>query len=100
MPQGRDERITMEPDLQRKYRAVRGQFLLQQQQFTTLRQRFYRIECAWCHRHIGWKPKRGVVPGETSHGICPACTANLLRQTHALKEALAGATRLTSYRAR
>jgi len=80
MPQGRDERITMYRDLQRKYRTLREQFLTWQQQFTTLRQRFYRIECAWCQRRIGWKPKLGVVPGETSHGICAPCAADLLKR--------------------
>ena|SRR5215471_1239575 len=95
MPQDRDERITPYRDLQRTSQALREHFLRLQQQFLTLRERFYRIECAWCHTHIGWKLKRGVVPGETSHGICPACAANLLRKMHAMKYTLAGATRRT-----
>ena len=53
------------------------------QQFTALRQRYYRIECAWCHGHIRWKPKAPELPGETSHGVCPACYATLLQRLHA-----------------
>lgn len=64
--------------LQSKYREL-------QAQFTTLRQRYYRIECAWCKRRIRWKRKAASVPGETSHGICPACATDLFRKMQAIK---------------
>jgi len=52
-----------------------------------LRKRYYLIECAWCKRRIRWKRKEGEVPGETSHGICPSCFADMLRKIHAMKQA-------------
>src|SRR5207302_9643858 len=73
MLQRRDERIETHLYLQTKYREL-------QKQFTTLRNRYFLIECAWCTRRIGWKPKRGSVPGDTSHGICPPCAADMVRE--------------------
>ena len=45
------------------------------ERFTTLRKRYYLIECAWCKRRIRWRHKQGDVPGETSHSIRPPCAA-------------------------
>ena len=73
MLQRRDERIERHRSLQTKYREL-------QEQFTILRHRYFLIECAWCTRRIGWKPKRGSVPGDTSHGICPHCAADMVRE--------------------
>jgi hypothetical protein len=66
--------------LQTKYRALREQFTIQ-------RKRYYLIECAWCKRRIGWKRKReeDAVPGDTSHGICPPCAADVRRDIAKLR---------------
>ena len=45
-----------------------------------LRNHFYLIVCAWCKRRIRWKRKVTSAPGETSHGICPPCAADLCRE--------------------
>ena len=44
-------------------------------------QHFFRIECAWCKRHLGWKRKHVAVPGETTYGICPPCAAAMRRKS-------------------
>jgi hypothetical protein len=80
MPQMRDERIKTLLDLWTRFRDFREQYLRRRQQCTTLRQRFYRIECAWCKKRIGWKRKTGAVPGATSHSICPQCAADIFRE--------------------
>ena len=49
------------------------------EQGTELRKRYYLIECAWCKKCLGWKRKEGAGPGDTSHGICPQCAADTLR---------------------
>jgi hypothetical protein len=72
MLQKRDERIDTHLYLRAKYQELR-------EQYTALRNRYFMIECAWCKRRIGWKPKTGSVPGATSHGICPPCAADMLR---------------------
>src|SRR5262244_2788750 len=74
--------------LRSKYHELR-------EQFTILRNRYYMIECAWCKKRIRWKRKRGAVPGDTSHGICLACAAALLRQMQAMKDALASSRNST-----
>jgi hypothetical protein len=61
---------------QTKYRELR-------EQFTTLRNCYYLIECAWCKRHIRWKRREGAMPGGTSHGICPPCAAAMVREMQA-----------------
>jgi hypothetical protein len=63
---------------QAKYREYREQFI-------ALRQRYLLVECAWCTRRIGWKPKTAAVPGDTSHGICASCAADLCRKMQAMK---------------
>jgi hypothetical protein len=45
------------------------------------------IACAWCKRHMRWKHKEGDVPGDTSHGICPPCLADMVRKVKAMKQA-------------
>ena len=52
-------------------------------------QPFFRIECAWCKRRIGRKPKDVSVPGETTYGICQPCFADMVRtlqQMHASRD--------------
>jgi hypothetical protein len=71
MLQQRDERSLTYFQIRAKYRDL-------QQQFTMLRQYFYRIECAWCKSRIGWKCKDVHVPGETTYGICPQCVADMV----------------------
>jgi hypothetical protein len=56
------------------------------EQFLAGRQGFYRIECAWCQKRIGWKRKTAAVPGDTSHGICPACATDLVSKMQALQD--------------
>jgi hypothetical protein len=73
MPQWEDERITTCRTLQRKYHELR-------EHFTMLRNRYYLIECAWCKRRIGWKRKLDSVPGDTSHGICSQCSADIFKK--------------------
>jgi hypothetical protein len=46
-------------------------------QFPKPRHHYFRIECAWCKRFLGWKPKNVSVPGDTTYGICPPCVAGL-----------------------
>jgi hypothetical protein len=95
MLQKRDERTETHPYLQTKYRKAQAQFtqlhnhyhLEVREKFMQLRKRYYLIECAWCKRRIRWKHKEGEVPGETSHGICPSCCADMLRKIHAMKQA-------------
>ena len=58
------------------------------EQFLAGRQGLYRLVCAWCQNRIGWKRKTATVPGELSHGICPACATDLVSKMHALLEAL------------
>lgn len=64
--------------LQRRYQVV-------QAQFTQLRRYYYLIKCAWCKRRIHWKRKESHVPGDTSHGICPACYTDMLKKIHDMK---------------
>ena len=85
MLQTRAELIDTHLYLQTKYREVREQFLTRHQQFTKLRQRFYLIECAWCKTRLGWKRKTGAVSGDTSHGICPQCAMDILREVVQLR---------------
>ena len=73
MLQTRDEWSETQRYLWTKYRELR-------EQFTTLRNRFDLIECAWCKRCIRWKHKAASAPGDTSHGICLPCAVNLLRK--------------------
>lgn len=66
--------------------AFRQKYRVLQEAFRTVRQRFYRIECAWCQQHLGWKYKHCAAPGDTSHGICPACAAAVSSQMPPLQE--------------
>ena len=75
MLQNRDELRERYHYFQTKYRA----------QFIELRQRYYLIECAWCQRHIRWQRKEYAAPGDTSHGICPSCAADMLRDIAKLR---------------
>jgi len=88
MLQKRDERIeTYLSILQRQYRELQRKYRINREQFTTLRQRYSLIACAWCKRRIRWKHKEGDVPGDTSHGICPSCFADMIRKIKAMKQA-------------
>ena len=42
------------------------------------RQRYFRVECAWCQKHIRWQCMEGplAVPA-TSHSICSTCFATI-----------------------
>ena len=62
------------------YLYLQGKYSEVQEQFTTLRNCYYLIECAWCKRRIRWKRQAASVPGDTSHGICPLCAVNLLKK--------------------
>jgi len=43
-----------------------------------LRQRYFRIECAWCTKLIRWQVMQDPVPVTgTSHSICPTCFATV-----------------------
>jgi hypothetical protein len=44
------------------------------------RHAFLRVKYAWCQHDIGWKPKEGSVPSETTYGMCPACFAEMVRK--------------------
>jgi len=88
MLQKRDERIAMHLSrLQRQYRELQRQYRENREHFTTLRQCYYLIVCAWCQTHIRWKLKDGDVPGDTSHGICPSCFVDMGRKIKAMKQA-------------
>jgi len=42
------------------------------------RQRYFRVECAWCKTLIRWQFMPDPVPvTRTSHGICPTCFATV-----------------------
>ena len=93
MLQKRDEPIDTHLYLRTKYKELQEQFAKLrhhylwevQEQLTTLRNRYYLVECAWCKRRIRWKRKEGSVPGDTSHGICPQCAADMLRKMARLR---------------
>ena len=88
MLQKRDERLaTHLSRLQRQYGELQRQYRENRERFTTLRQCYYLIACAWCKRRIRWKPKEGYVPGDTGHGICPSCFADMVRKIKAMKQA-------------
>ena len=72
MLRNRDALLARYRYFQTKYREYREQFI-------ALRQRYYLIECAWCQRRIRWQRKESAAPGDTSHGICPSCAADMLR---------------------
>ena len=79
----RDARSARYGSLHTKYHELR-------EQFTTLRNLYYLIECAWCKQRLGWKRKTAAVPGDTSHSICPPCAADLLRGLAHLQALLLG----------
>src|SRR5215475_2030 len=64
--------------LRETYHSFQTTYRELRQQFTTLRQRYYLIECAWCQGHIRWVPKAPSLAGNTSHGICRPCATRLL----------------------
>ena len=66
--------------LRETYHSFQTTYRKHREQFTTLRQRYYLIECAWCQRHIRWVPKPPSMAGDTSHGICRPCAARILTQ--------------------
>src|SRR5262249_31589826 len=72
-------------ELVERYRYLQTKYREYREQFTTLRNHFYLIECAWCKRRIRWKRKVPSVPGDTSHGICPPCAAGMLREIAKLR---------------
>ena len=68
-------------DLKETYRSLQTKYRALHAQFTTLRQSYYLIACAWCQRRIRWvRKEEPSVPGEISHGICLSCAARLLTQ--------------------
>lgn len=88
MLQKRDERIaTHLSSLQRQYRELQRKYRENREHFTTLRQCYYLIVCAWCKRRIRWKPKEDAIPGDTSHGICLSCFADMVGKITAMKQA-------------
>jgi hypothetical protein len=88
MLQKRDERIaTHLPRLRRQYRELQKKCRANREHCTTLRQGYYLIAWAWCKRRMRWKHKEGDVPGDTSHGICPSCFADMVRKIKAMKQA-------------
>jgi hypothetical protein len=68
----REEWINLLSTLQEKYKENR-------ERFTELRQRYYRIQCAWCQTHIRWRRKEVSTPCQISHGICAQCFARVSR---------------------
>src|SRR5262249_45239728 len=78
------------------HRYFRTKYYKLREQFTALRNCYYLIECAWCKKRIRWQRKTAAVPGDTSHGICPACATDLFSKMQAMKDALAGALRPTA----
>ena len=82
-------------ELFEQYRYFQMKFREYQELFKAQRQRYFLIECAWCQRRICWKPKTAAVPGQTSHGICPACATDLCRKRQAMKASQAGSSNLT-----
>jgi hypothetical protein len=79
MPRRVDELRERSLYFQTKYRELH-------EHFATLRQGYLLVECAWCKRRIGWKRKDPSVPGDTSHGICPPCAAELCKEMQALNQ--------------
>ena len=77
MPQRRIE------ELRETYRSFQTRYRELHAQFTTLRQGYYLITCAWCQRRIRWVRKERSVLGEVSHGICLLCAARVLTQLEA-----------------
>jgi hypothetical protein len=64
--------------LRTKYQELR-------EQFTRWRNLYYLIECAWCKKRLRWIRKRDAVPGDTSHGICASCAADLVKQMQTMQ---------------
>ena len=78
MLQMRDTRIN-------KHRYFQAQYHELREQCTMLQKLYYLIECAWCQRRIRWQRKEYAAPGDTSHGICPSCAADMLRDIAKLR---------------
>ena len=74
MPQRRTEELRV------TYRYFQTKYRELYAQFTTLRQGYCLIACAWCQRRMRWVRKERSVPSEISHGICPPCAARVLAQ--------------------
>jgi len=70
-------------ELRATYRHFQTKYHELHVQFTTLRQGYCLIACAWCQRRIRWVSKEPSVPGEISHGICLPCAARVLTQLEA-----------------
>jgi hypothetical protein len=41
------------------------------------------IVCGWCGKLLGTKPCSPSQAGQVTHGICPACAAQMLRDAAA-----------------
>jgi hypothetical protein len=67
-------------ELHATYRSFQTTYRELDAQFTTLRQGYYLIICAWCQKRIRWVRKEPAVCGEISHGICLPCAARVLTQ--------------------
>jgi hypothetical protein len=77
-------------ELQATYRYFQTKYRELHAHFTTLRQGYYLIACAWCQKRMRWVRKARAVPGEISHSICPPCAARLLTQMQATKRGVDG----------
>jgi len=75
-------------ELRATYRSLQTKYRDLHAQFTTFRQGYCLIACAWCQRRIRWVPKEPSVPGEISHGICLPCAARVLTQLYARAEVI------------
>ena len=67
-------------ELRDTYRYFQTKYRELHELFTTLRQGYDLLECAWCKRRIRWSRKAPAVPCETSHGICPPCAGRIRTQ--------------------